>query len=104
MSGKTAVTGRVDQDRTRESLDRLGLLHAAEQLSALLTEAVKDGQPLHCFLDELLELELLRREERRITRSLRLSALPPGPTLGNFDFSFQPSVEKSRIETLATCG
>lgn len=104
MSGKAAMAGRVDLDRTRESLERLGLLHAAEQLSALLTEAVKDGQPLHRFLDELLEIELLRREERRITRSLRLSALPPGQTLGNFDFSFQPSVEKSRVETLATCG
>ena len=24
-------------------------------------------------------------------------------TLGNFDFSFQPSIERSRIETLSTC-
>lgn len=34
---------------------------------------------------------------------MRLSGLPTGQTLGNFDFSFQPSVERSRIETLATC-
>jgi DNA replication protein DnaC len=26
-----------------------------------------------------------------------------GMTLGNFDFSFQPSMEKRRIETLSTC-
>jgi DNA replication protein DnaC len=100
----SAALGRVDLDRTRESLENLGLVYAAEQLTTLLTEAVRDGQPLHRFLDELLELELSQREERRIKTSLRLSGLPPGQTLGNFDFSFQPSVEKSRVDTLATCG
>lgn len=104
MSVKTAPSGRVDLDKTRESLEKLGLVHAGEQLAAFLTEAVKNGQPLHRFLDELLELELSQREERRIRTSLRLSGLPPGQTLGNFDFSFQPSVEKSRVDTLATCG
>jgi DNA replication protein DnaC len=29
--------------------------------------------------------------------------LPKGQTLADFDFSFQPSIERSRIETLATC-
>jgi DNA replication protein DnaC len=100
----SAALGRVDLDRTRESLENLGLVYAAEQLTTLLTEAVRDGQPLHRFLDELLELELSQREERRIKTSLRLSGLPPGQTLGNFDFSFQPSAEKSRVDTLATCG
>ena len=33
---------------------------------------------------------------------LRLSNLPTGPTITNFDFAFQPAVERSRIETLAT--
>ena len=43
------------------------------------------------------------REERRVKTSLRLSGLPPGQTLGNFDFAFQPAVEQRRLETLATC-
>ena len=33
----------------------------------------------------------------------RLSGLPTGQTLASFDFAFQPSVERSRIDTLATC-
>ena len=102
MSGK-AASGRVDLDRTRAGLERLGLMHAAERLPELLTAAVKEGLPPHRFLDGLVELELCHREERRIKTSLRLSGLPPGQTLGNFDFSFQPSVERSRVETLATC-
>jgi DNA replication protein DnaC len=54
-------------------------------------------------VDQLLDAELDRREERRLQTSLRLSGLPNGQTLGNFDFAFQPSVERARIETLATC-
>jgi hypothetical protein len=34
---------------------------------------------------------------------LHLSGLPSGQTLASFDFRFQPGVERSRIETLATC-
>ncbi len=72
---KTAAKkkGRVDVDRTRESMERL------------------------------LEAEIQQREERRIKTSLRLSGLPTGYTLADFDWAFQPSIKKNRIETLATC-
>lgn len=95
--------GRVDLDHTRTSLEQLGLVHAGEQLSELVGQAVKKNLSVHRFLDELLANELAHREERRIKTSLRLSGPPPGQTLGNFDFSFQPAIKKSRIETLATC-
>lgn len=89
-------------DRTRERLLTLGLGFAATELDRLLAEAVKETTPPHAFLDRLLAGEIAGREERRIARSLRLSNLPMGPTLTNFDFAFQPAVERSRIETLAT--
>jgi DNA replication protein DnaC len=94
---------QVDLDRTRERLSKLGLVHAAERLGEQVALAVKETQPPHRFLDTLLEAELSAREDRRVRTSLRLSGLPTGQTLGNFDFAFQPSVERSRIETLATC-
>ncbi|HSR52473.1 MAG TPA: IS21-like element helper ATPase IstB [Acidobacteriota bacterium] len=100
---KSKPKPRVDLDRTRERLEHLGLSHAAERLPELIEQAVKrDGGP-HRFLDDLLESESAFREERRIRTSLRLSGLPTGQSLGNFDFSFQPAIEKNRIETLATC-
>lgn len=95
--------GRVDIDATTQQLEQLGLIHAAAQLPQVLGEAVKQELPAHLFLDRLLDAEYSRREERRIRTSLRLSGLPTGQTLGNFDFSFQPGIERSRIETLATC-
>jgi DNA replication protein DnaC len=33
---------------------------------------------------------------------LKSSKIPTGQTLENFDFAFQPAIEQSRIETLAT--
>jgi DNA replication protein DnaC len=99
----SAAKPRVDLDETRERLQRLGLPHAAEQLSERISAAIKETVSPHRFLDELLDAELGVREERRVRTSLRLSGLPLGQTLGNFDFSFQPSVDRSRIDTLATC-
>lgn len=94
---------KVDLDRTQGSLEQLGLSHASEMLQPVLNEAVKEQLSAHAFLDRLLELERSRRDERRIKTSLRLSGLPLDMTLGNFDYSFQPAVDRSRIETLSTC-
>lgn len=96
-------TPRVDLDVTRQRLERLGMVNAAERIEGLISEAVKNDTAPHLLIDQLLDAELERREERRLQTSLRLSGLPTGQTLGNFDFSFQPSVERSRIETLGTC-
>src|SRR3989304_8613053 len=85
----------------REKLLQLGLTHAAEALNEELSESVKHNRTAHQLLDRLLSLEVRQREERRIKTSLRLSNLPPGMTLGNFDFAFQPSIDKRQIETLA---
>lgn len=103
MSREAPVKARVDLDATRHALDQLGLGYAKESLAPLLNEAVKENLPAHRFLDKLLSTEVTQREERRIKTSLRLSGLPPGQTLGNFDWNFQVGIERSRIETLATC-
>lgn len=103
MTKSQAPRPKVDLDATRERLLRLGLGHAADLAEEHITAAVKDSVSTHRFLDQLLDVELTRREERRIRTSLKLSGLPTGQTLADFDFGFQPSIERSRIETLGTC-
>ena len=93
----------LEVDRTREQLQQLGLGHAAEALAEELSEAVKHDRPPHAVLERLLSREVRARDERRVRTSLKLSNLPPGLTLGSFDFSFQPSIERRQVETLATC-
>ena len=86
-----------------ERLDALRLVFAAEGLGELVSRSVKEDWNATAFLDALLRLELERQEERRVTQAIRISHLPTGPTLANFDFAYQPSVSRSRIDTLATC-
>jgi len=94
---------KLDIDATRERMTALGLMHAAEQLEPLLSDAVKNATAPHAFVDQLLETEYQGRESRRVRTALRLSSLPSGLTLADFDFAFQPAIERSRIDTLATC-
>jgi DNA replication protein DnaC len=110
MSNNTNGPGRpvngspaVAIDGLREKLLGLGLLHAAEALAEELSEAVKHDRGAHVVLDRLLSREADARDERRVRTSLKLSNLPPGMTLGNFDFAFQPSIERRQIETLGSC-
>lgn len=90
-------------DHIRSKLESLGLQFAAEELASMLAEAVRQEMAPHAVLDTLLGFEIQRREERRLATSLRISGLPTGQTLASFDFAFQPSVNRSQIETLATC-
>lgn len=89
-------------DSLRQRLEALRLTFAAERLDDLLNESVKEDWNATTFLDALLRLELERQEERRVTQAIRISHLPTGPTLSNFDFAFQPSVSRSQLQTLAT--
>jgi DNA replication protein DnaC len=103
MSTAKQLQPKVELDKTRDALVMLGLEHSAEVLSDRLASAVKADLALHRFLDELLAAELAFRDERRVRTSLRLSGLPTGQTLEGFDWSFQPGIDRKRIETLAMC-
>ena len=92
-----------DVGALQKRLEALKLDFAAEGLSDLLTTSVKESWNASQFLDALLRLELERQEERRIQQALKISHLPTGQAISNFDFAFQPSISRSKIETLATC-
>lgn len=79
---------KLDLDRTRERLLALSLVHAADQLDTALSEAVKASASSHQFIDSLLQAEISAREARRVKTALRLSSLPTGQTLAEFDFAF----------------
>jgi len=94
---------RTDLDLTRIKLETLGLQHASVELGTILSEGISQEFAPHQVVDRILSFELERREERRLSNSTKSSGLPTGQTLAGFDFSFQPSVSRSQIETLATC-
>ena len=86
-----------DIETLRERLEALRLVFAAEGLDDLIRQSVKEDWNSTAFLDTLLRLELERQEERRVAQAIRISHLPTGPTISNFDFAFQPSVSRSQL-------
>lgn len=107
-SGQEIITGRttgptIDLDRLRQTLTELHLDRAAEALTGMVAASVSEDLSPPAFLHRLLAVETGGREDSRIRTSLKLSGLPTGSTLSGFDFAFQPSVERSRIDALATC-
>ena len=92
-----------DLERTRSLLSDMGFEFAPALLAELAERAVKEKLAQLGFLELVLSAERERREERRVRTALRLSGLPSTTTLEGFDFLFQPSVDRSRIELLQTC-
>jgi DNA replication protein DnaC len=94
----------MELERIHHNLEHLKMNHTRGLLPELIGEATRQKTSFLEFFDQVLTMEVQTREERRINASLKLSGLPKGYHLDNFDFLFQPSVEKSRIDALATCG
>ena len=94
----------VDLERTRRILGELGMKAAASELNELLTESAREDLPAPRLLVRVLETEWKARRQRRLEMGLKMAGLPPGRTLGNFDFGFQPSLDRTRVELLGTCG
>jgi DNA replication protein DnaC len=84
-------------------LTALGLDHPAGCLPDLVEQAARESLSPLAFLELVLRGELDRKDERRVTTMLKLSGLPPGKTLEDFDWSFQPRADRRQIEALATC-
>ncbi len=55
------------------------------------------GKVILSFLDELLEEEVAAKEQRRIETALKISGLPYIKSIDDFDFAFQPGLDKQKI-------
>ncbi|MGH8543560.1 MAG: IS21-like element helper ATPase IstB, partial [Gammaproteobacteria bacterium] len=86
-----------------EQCAALALTHIAECLPELVETAARDETTPIRFLEQVLEREIECKTERRVATSLKLSGLPVGKTLESFDWAFQPRVDRSTLEALATC-
>ena len=86
-----------------QKMEYLKMQYAPALLSELLNDATKHKISHLDFFDNILKLEIEHREESRIATSRRVSGLPKGMHLDNFDYLFQPAVEKARIDYLAGC-
>lgn len=87
-------------ERLQSNLSRLRLPRIGAMLPDMASAAQEQGKSYLSFLDELLEEEVAQKEQRRIDTLLKLSGLPFTKTIEEFDFSFQPKLDRQQVITL----
>ena len=87
----------LGMERIETTLVRLKLSRIYEILGSLAKTAEEQGKSYLSFLDELLEEEVAAKEQRRIETALKISGLPYIKSIDEFDFTFQPGLDKQKI-------
>ena len=103
MTTTTTTTKRPDEllNLLRQALRELRLPEMAEQVDAAVAKGSDDGNRL-LWLWRIVEPQLNRRRERAVERRIREAKFPCIKSLDNFDFDFQPGLDRHRVLELAT--
>lgn len=87
-------------ERIEANLSRLRLPRVREVLLPYVKTAEEQEKSYLSFLDELLEEEVVQKEQRRIETVLRVSGLPFIKTIDDFDFTFHPKLDRQKVLSL----
>jgi len=82
-------------------LEKLKLEHLEAQLDAVCEQAAAQEMDYKSFLTQALHTEWQGRDRRGIESRLRLARFPWLKTLDQFDFDFQPSLDRRQVRELA---
>lgn len=96
------TTEASSYQRLREHLAYLKLSTAAEHLSRELDRAIEEKRSATQVLESLLEVEVEETKARRQRGRLRFARYPVIKTLAEFDFDFQPSLDRKLVAELST--
>jgi DNA replication protein DnaC len=96
------TTEASSYQRLREHLAYLKLSTAAERLGRELDRAIEEKRSPTQVLESLLEAEVQETRARRQRGRLRFARYPLIKTLAEFDFDFQPSLDRKLIAELST--
>ena len=89
-------------DRLRENLESLKMKNTLEILDNYLERAVAENLNIVDVLDHIFSEEAKSKRKRAYEKQIQMSGFPIRKTLDDFDFSFQPSIDKRQIDELAT--
>lgn len=84
-------------------LKQLRLSGILDSLELRNRQAVDEKIPYSEFLGLLLQDEIARRTQKKLTMRLRRAGFKNQKTLESFDFSFNLSINRAQIVELATC-
>ena len=86
--------------RLESNLDRLRLPRIKAVLQEVIETAETEKQSYLQVLDALLEEEVSCKEQRRLETTLKISGLPFVKSLHEFDFTFQPGLDRQQVQSL----
>ncbi len=90
-------------DRLRENLEALKMKNTLEILDNYLERAVADKLNIVEVLDHIFSEEAKSKRRRAYEKQIQMSGFPIKKTLDDFDFSFQPSIDKRQIDEWPPC-
>jgi len=90
-------------ERLQSHPQRLRLFKSGERLEALLQDATAKELSYADFLDGVLTEEVASKTGKHITMRTNLARCFFVKSLDAFDFSYQPSLDKKQVQTLASC-
>lgn len=92
----------LTMERLRANLESLKMKNTLEILDNYLERAVKDQLNIVEVLDHIFSEEASAKQRRAYDKQIQMSGFPIKKGLEEFDFSFQPSIDKRQIDELAT--
>ena len=92
----------LEYERLHHNLRLLDLITLDSILDNYLEIAAKDGKSTIEILDYLVAQEVENKESRSCALRMRLAGFPVEKRLADFDFKFQPALDKATIKDLAS--
>lgn len=83
-------------------LEKMKMDHLSAQLDAICEQAAKKDLGYREFLTQALDSEWKGRHRKGVESRLKMARFPWIKTLDQFDFAFQPSIDKKVIRELST--
>ncbi len=90
-------------ERLADNLTRLRMPRTRDILPEMIKTAQSEDWSYLTLLDRLTGEEVARKEQKRISSALRSSGLPYVKTIDEFDFTFQPGIDRRQVMNLFDC-
>jgi len=105
MSSKIKSYGKEQAEAFAENCRYLGLKLLAEEYQQMVSRANESSLGYYDFINSIVQAEASAKKQRRIESLIKSSRLPqPLKMLADFDFDFQPLLDRRLIMDLATLG
>lgn len=94
--------GNLEYERLHANLKNLKLDHMEHTLDAYLERASKESKTTLETLDELFNEQYQVKQQNFLQIRTKFACIPYKKTIEQFDFRFQPSIDKKTIQELCT--